>query len=425
MKKISYVKHMYNALYYASINGDAETVKWLLDKGADVNLPALNPPIITACFANSINSVKLLIDYKANINDLDYSGNIPLTIAGEKGNIELVQLLLENGANIDSLKGSNSGILSHIIRKGDDENNIELVKLLSAWGIITALIKNYNNSIDRIPIWKMFASMETDLDNTNYFKSLTNQYNFTSISMINIADDIRNLLDLKESINPKALNEVWLELFEYMLAHKLSKMSSEDLISFYQTHSIDYDQEHITYIPYKQSLIRCVKGFEEVIEKVFNNQNSLTLPFAELLVEFDLLSYSKAKNYSDEEFIKMIANFRDNLCYTPLDFLIELLKEYSVEKIYDLLEAQPEERTMKFVKTFERALKALQEQKLVELFTDVEIFQPGNIDIEINEANCYSITLFDEDDNGKQEINDEIIDINPAGEGKSIEFLED
>ena len=88
-------------LHYACQIGDTETVKYLIDRGADVNsLDACDDtPLHYACIYGNLDIVKILLDNGANVNSLDYFDTTPLYTA--VSNADIVSLLIENGADIE------------------------------------------------------------------------------------------------------------------------------------------------------------------------------------------------------------------------------------------------------------------------------------------------------------------------------------
>ena len=84
--------------------GHEELAKFLILKGADVNLASKNGfnvfPIHSAVAANNINITKMLLDACAYPNVCQKAGLAPLHTAAQLGNIELIILLLEHGAEV-------------------------------------------------------------------------------------------------------------------------------------------------------------------------------------------------------------------------------------------------------------------------------------------------------------------------------------
>lgn len=84
--------------------GHEELAKFLILKGADVNLASKNGfnvfPIHSAVAANNINITKMLLDAGAYPNVCQKAGLAPLHTAAQLGNIELIILLLEHGAEV-------------------------------------------------------------------------------------------------------------------------------------------------------------------------------------------------------------------------------------------------------------------------------------------------------------------------------------
>ena len=84
--------------------GHEEIARFLVLKGADVNLPSKNGfnvfPIHSAVANNNYNIAKMLLDAKAYPNVCQKSGVAPLHSASQLGNIEMIILLLEHGAEV-------------------------------------------------------------------------------------------------------------------------------------------------------------------------------------------------------------------------------------------------------------------------------------------------------------------------------------
>lgn len=85
--------------------GQLEVARYLVLKGADVNLPSNNGfhvfPIHSAAAGNYTDIVRMLIENGAQVNVRQQAGATPLHSAAQNGNLELLILLLENGAEIN------------------------------------------------------------------------------------------------------------------------------------------------------------------------------------------------------------------------------------------------------------------------------------------------------------------------------------
>ena len=126
--------HGWTALFIASFKGDEETVKQLLIYKADPNICAKNgisplygasnrdiaelllkagaspnvvggpnavTPLHEACATGRVDIVQLLLLNNANPNTLNSSGLTPLCVAAVNGHVELVDILLKAGAQAD------------------------------------------------------------------------------------------------------------------------------------------------------------------------------------------------------------------------------------------------------------------------------------------------------------------------------------
>lgn len=115
----------WSALSYAVNNGDIEIAKLLLENKAKIKdelLIAIKSPIVES----RINIMKLLIENGANINYTDENGFNPLNIAIESGDMELTKFLITNGANVNSLMQDGVSLIGYAIA----QNNMDLLQIL-------------------------------------------------------------------------------------------------------------------------------------------------------------------------------------------------------------------------------------------------------------------------------------------------------
>jgi ankyrin repeat protein len=97
-----YADDGFTPLGLACYFGQFEVARYLVLKGADVNLPSNNGfnvfPIHSAAAGNYTDIARMLIDNGANVNVRQQAGATPLHSAAQNGNLELLILLLEHGA---------------------------------------------------------------------------------------------------------------------------------------------------------------------------------------------------------------------------------------------------------------------------------------------------------------------------------------
>ncbi|KAK2703813.1 putative ankyrin repeat protein RBE_0220 [Artemia franciscana] len=92
------------ALSVAILSDDVEIVDILLEGGANPDLRSrdpsgrLEPPIVSACRKGNFKIVQLLLVWSADINATDFYGHTALWVACKHLYIEIIDLLLENGA---------------------------------------------------------------------------------------------------------------------------------------------------------------------------------------------------------------------------------------------------------------------------------------------------------------------------------------
>ncbi len=96
----------FTALGLACYFGREEVARYLVLKGAEVNLPSKNGfnvfPLHSSVAGDFLSISKMLIEKDALVNVAQNSGLTPLHSAAQNGNIELIILLLEKGANVET-----------------------------------------------------------------------------------------------------------------------------------------------------------------------------------------------------------------------------------------------------------------------------------------------------------------------------------
>lgn len=91
------------AIHYAVDGGSEETVRYLLDTGANANdieeASGWSPLLRVACLNGSVEVALLLIKYGADVNFADRDKKSALVVASINGNLPIVTALIKNGAN--------------------------------------------------------------------------------------------------------------------------------------------------------------------------------------------------------------------------------------------------------------------------------------------------------------------------------------
>lgn len=109
-----------------------QMVQFLLDRGADINVPSRATPLDKSVSRENFEMVKFLLDRGANVNQ---SGTA-LHTAIYKGNKQMVELLLTHGADINAKSIDGWTPLYTAVASGDRLTSIneEIVELLLAHG---------------------------------------------------------------------------------------------------------------------------------------------------------------------------------------------------------------------------------------------------------------------------------------------------
>jgi len=78
---------------------DLDTARLILKAGADVYLGG---PLVRAAFCNHVDVVRLLLEFRAEVDQRDAWGKTPLIAAAKEGHDECVRVLLDAGAAVDA-----------------------------------------------------------------------------------------------------------------------------------------------------------------------------------------------------------------------------------------------------------------------------------------------------------------------------------
>lgn len=90
-----------NNIYMAAIQGDLETVKSFIERGSwDPGRPDGNglTPLSCAIEGGNVEIVRLMVEQGADVNEIDARLMTPLEVANKAGKSEIAQVLKELGA---------------------------------------------------------------------------------------------------------------------------------------------------------------------------------------------------------------------------------------------------------------------------------------------------------------------------------------
>jgi uncharacterized protein len=103
----------FTALHFAAYLGGAESVRVLIDAGADVHAIARNDmrvqPLHSAAALGDVEACRLLLDAGADPNAQQNGGFVPLDEAVFNGNDELAELLRARGARVSGNQPPGTG----------------------------------------------------------------------------------------------------------------------------------------------------------------------------------------------------------------------------------------------------------------------------------------------------------------------------
>lgn len=112
-----------NPLQNAAIKGYFDIVKILVEKGSDVNYKDDNDvtPLHFACMSGNYELVKYLIDKGANVRAVSKAGREPIFEAAWGGNLEMLKFLESKGADLKGINSNGNTPLHFASRNGSKE----------------------------------------------------------------------------------------------------------------------------------------------------------------------------------------------------------------------------------------------------------------------------------------------------------------
>ncbi len=283
---------------YSNTTSSIETVRLLLDSGADVNVKKndkYTPLLISSQNSNgtsSIETVKLLLDSGANINDKTKKGNAALMLASYKSNDtssnETVKLLLDSGADVN-LKNINDKTALNL---ASYNNNIETIKLLLDYGA--------NPFIDGINVLDVCTTVECKKLISKYMwkrmhqniKLLSRQYSRSGIArfpkdiweLILLRNKQKQLCKNLSSSKNKYILINFALLYEIPVNDNMSKSTLCNLISKQLSYGERYSQRSVDYFKTKDGMIQLgilakTLGIdrEQPIEEILNDVTTYLL----------------------------------------------------------------------------------------------------------------------------------------------------
>jgi len=104
----------FTPLFLAGYYNQVAAVTLLLKHNASVHADSPEGPVILgACYKGNVKLVQLLIDYKADVNSVNNAGTSALMYAAMVNNLTLVALLLQHGAKKELKEKSGKTALSY------------------------------------------------------------------------------------------------------------------------------------------------------------------------------------------------------------------------------------------------------------------------------------------------------------------------
>ncbi|KAK3802234.1 hypothetical protein RRG08_004524 [Elysia crispata] len=173
-------------LHVAVINNNTPDVISVLKQGVDINYPWSNPavpsikdsttPLIAAVSLNHVEIVMILIRNGASINRTDKYGCTPLYKAAFHGRVTLVDMLLKEGAEVDKADKENQTPLYICVQNAIVHSSYATVMRLLAAGASVNIPDRYG----RVPLhgaahWKLKELIRVLLESNSHVNAVDNK----------------------------------------------------------------------------------------------------------------------------------------------------------------------------------------------------------------------------------------------------------
>jgi ankyrin repeat protein len=139
------------ALMQAAAAGDMARIKILMDQGALVNAmdPAGNTPLLFAARENQINAARVLLKAGADVNGRSGS-TPPLAAAALRGHVFMVRLLLRNQAHVNRVGANDLTALMNAV----ELNRLDVVQVLLEAGANTRVLNRAGENVLAVAVRK-------------------------------------------------------------------------------------------------------------------------------------------------------------------------------------------------------------------------------------------------------------------------------
>ena len=121
-------------LFYALENANQEIISWFLSQDIDTSLADNKgvTPLHIAAYTNNIKAVeKILLLKQADINATDEKGTTPLHVAAHRASVDIISLLLENGAD-PSIRDKRGNLAEQLALRMEKRGNHKRLSIASA-----------------------------------------------------------------------------------------------------------------------------------------------------------------------------------------------------------------------------------------------------------------------------------------------------
>jgi hypothetical protein len=104
---------------YAALHGELDVARLLLRRGAQVNMSGWTP-LHYAAIGGRTEMITLLLEHHAYIDSPSANGTTPLMMAARDGQFRIARLLVEQGADPSLRNEAGLGAPEYLLRRGDE-----------------------------------------------------------------------------------------------------------------------------------------------------------------------------------------------------------------------------------------------------------------------------------------------------------------